>query len=57
LIEHELTRLVRVCDLMAKKVGVASFAVNNEVSEVKEDIHPAEVLERIATVEKNNIEK
>jgi len=57
LIEHELTRLVRVCDLMAKKVGIAAPVINEAVAQVKEDIHPSEVLERIADAEKKNSEQ
>ncbi|HTF80120.1 MAG TPA: DUF1003 domain-containing protein, partial [Cytophagales bacterium] len=48
LTEHELTKLISLVTEMAKKMGIAE-AHDPEISEIKEDIKPEEV---IATLEK-----
>lgn len=46
LVEHELTRLARTVDAIAKKTGAANLS--NGLEDVKRDIHPDAILNRIA---------
>lgn len=50
LTEHELTRLVTLVDAMAQRMGVEAVA-RNELEEVKRDISPEAVLDRLDDVE------
>ncbi|MGZ3685673.1 MAG: DUF1003 domain-containing protein [Bdellovibrionota bacterium] len=56
LIEHELTRLGRVCDHIAEAVGAGREA-KREKGGLTEDIPATKVLERIEAVEKTNEEE
>ena len=47
LTEHEITRLARVTDLMARKLGVNPDEVA-DFREVKNDVHPEEILAKIS---------
>ncbi|MES3039182.1 MAG: DUF1003 domain-containing protein [Bdellovibrionota bacterium] len=46
LTEHEITRLVQVTDLIAKKLGVETEDVE-DLDEVKQDVDPEEVIDKI----------
>jgi uncharacterized membrane protein len=46
LAEHEITRLVELCDAMAHKLGVAE-ATAAAIDELKQDVRPEAVLEEI----------
>jgi uncharacterized membrane protein len=50
LAEHEITRLIRVVDAIAERVG-ANVPKSSEDGELKQDIHPDEMLEEIEEVE------
>jgi uncharacterized membrane protein len=47
LAEHELTRLIRLADEMARRLGVDPEAREREVGETRRDVDPDEVLDRI----------
>ena len=47
LAEHEITRLARVTDLMARKLGVNPDEVS-DFSEVKKDVRPEDILAKIS---------
>jgi uncharacterized membrane protein len=51
LAEHEVTRLLQVTDLIAKHLEVDTYKVPG-LAEVKKDIDPKKILERISEVEK-----
>ena len=50
LTEHELTRLVSLVDAIAQKVG-ADAVGRNEVEEIKQDVSPEAVLDRLEAVQ------
>ena len=50
LAEHELTRLVRVADAMARRLGVDE-ARDEELAEIERDVSAEKVLDRIEQVE------
>jgi uncharacterized membrane protein len=51
LIEHELTRIARICDMMALQLGLDLPAVHKNLHDVKKDIPPEKVLDRIQAAE------
>jgi uncharacterized membrane protein len=54
LIEHELTKLGRVCDVIAEQVGVKKATEAHSKGSLTEDIPATKVLERIEAVETAN---
>ena len=52
LAEHEVTRLIHLLSAVAEKLGIAIDA-DEELGELKRDIHPEQVLDTIDRTEKN----
>ena len=50
LAEHELTRLIKLVDAMATKMGVTAVS-RGELSEIEEDVSPEAVLDGLDTAE------
>lgn len=55
LAEHEITRLIALVAEMANKMGIEESA-NPELDELKKDVHPEKVLDRIEQTEKKHLE-
>jgi uncharacterized membrane protein len=51
LAEHEVTRLVRLVDEIAEQLGVQGSRRQEDLGELKRDVDPADVLERLERVE------
>lgn len=49
LAEHEVTRLVELVSAMAKKMGIDE-ATNPQLEELKQDVHPEEVLDTMEAI-------
>jgi uncharacterized membrane protein len=56
LTEHEITRLMRLTDLIAAHIGIESSEAGANMAEMKKDVPATKVLERIDVVERNNAE-
>lgn len=53
LAEHEVTKLARVTDLIAQRLGV-NTPETQDLEDVKKDIHPDDILKRISDHEKSS---
>jgi uncharacterized membrane protein len=49
LTEHELTRLIRLTDLIAKKLGVDSDKFAKDIQDLKKDVLPETVMDKLET--------
>ena len=56
LTEHEITRLLRLVDLIATHIGIESSEAGANMAEMKKDVSATKLLERIDVVERNNSE-
>ena len=57
LTEHEITRLIRLTDLIAKHFNIDASKAGGNLNEMKQDVPPTKVLERIEVVERDNAKK
>ena len=56
LTEHEITRLIRITDLIAQHIGIDASEAGANLKEMKKDVPATKVLERIDVVERDNAE-
>lgn len=47
LMEHEITRLVQMTEQIALRLGINSKAHASDIEEIKKDIHPDQVMQKI----------
>lgn len=55
LTEHELTRLTQICDSIAKRLEIQPQKIAEDIEEVKADVSPTMVLEKIAQAEREHV--